>query len=119
MIIEAKNFILRPCKKEDKDSLIKNINDKTIYDNTSNIPYPYTNKDFFAWFNKNQKLKKQKKITVVHFNIISDNKVIGGIGIDKIDGYKGEIGYWIGKNYRNNGIATKAVHLVTNYGFKN
>ena len=118
MIIKSKRFVLRPCRKEDGKSLIENINDKTIYKNTSTIPYPYTKKDFRGWIKKNEKLKKEKKKTVVHFTIDVNGEAIGGVGIDHIDGYKGEVGYWIGSRFRNKGIITEAVKLVTNFGFK-
>ena len=117
-IIKSKNFILREYRKGDEKSLIENINDRYIYDMTSRIPHPYKLKDARKFINKCIKLRRQKKKTAVYFAIDINGEVIGGIGIDSIEIYKGEIGYWIGRKYRNKGIATKAVKLMTDFGFK-
>jgi [ribosomal protein S5]-alanine N-acetyltransferase len=47
-------------------------------------------------------------------SIVYDNRVIGGISY-KIEGHKAQIGYFIGKNWRNNGFATEAVMSIVNH----
>ena len=51
--IRSKQFILRPFRKGDEGSLIKNINNKKIARNTLRIPYPYKKKDARFWINHN------------------------------------------------------------------
>ena len=109
--IKTKSFLLRPFHKGDEFSLAKNINDRDIGRNNLHIPYPYTLKYAREW------IAKKSKQGGPHFAIVSGNEVIGGIGL-KLEGHKAEVGYWLGKKYRNRGITTKAVSLITNYGFK-
>ncbi|HDZ54174.1 MAG TPA: N-acetyltransferase [Candidatus Nealsonbacteria bacterium] len=115
--IHSKQFILRPLRKGDEESLTKNINSKKIARNTLRIPYPYKKKDARFWINHNLKLQKKKKRTEINFAIDINGKIIGGIGLDKIEVHKAEIGYWLGEKYWGQGIMTFAVKLVTKYAF--
>ncbi len=57
----------------------------------------------------------------VTFAVDYKGELAGCIGLVKqTDVYKltAEIGYWIGEPYRGLGIATKAVELITEYGFR-
>ena len=118
MIIKSKRFTLRPYRKGDEHSLVDNINDWNIYKYTCNIPHPYTIKIAKWWINKNLKLFKSKNTNEVNFAIDVDGKVVGGIGFKDISPkHKAEIGYWIGKKYRNIGLITEAVRVVTDFGF--
>lgn len=116
-ILYSKKFRLRAFKKGDEGSLIENINNKKIERNTSRIPYPYKSKDARFWINHNLKLRRKKKKTEINFAVDIEGKVVGGIGLDKIDGHKAEIGYWLGEKCWGQGIMTSAVKLVTRYAF--
>ncbi len=115
-IIRSKRFILRPFKKGDEISLRDNISNKKIYRNTLVIPYPYTLKDAQEWIKKNLKEAKIKKPAMVNFAIDIGGEVAGSIGFSKIEGYKAEIGYWLGEKYWNRGIMTEAIRLMTKFG---
>ena len=117
-IIKSKKFILRPFKRGDESSLKENINSKKIYQNTLNIPYPYTLKDAKDWIAKNLKEMKKRKPNMINFAIDINGEVVGGIGLNKIEGHKAEIGYWLAEKYWGQGIMTQAVKLVTEFGFK-
>lgn len=117
-VIRSKKFILRPIRKGDEDSLIENINDPTVARNTLRIPYPYKMKDARQWINRNEKLNEKKKKTEVNFSIVVEGKVVGSVGLDNIEGHKAEIGFWLGKNYRRQGITTAAVKMIARYGFE-
>ena len=52
---------------------------------------------------------------------IEDNKMIGTVGLEKIDSINrtATLGIFIGdKNYRNNGYGTEAIKLILEYGFR-
>ena len=118
-VIKSRYFILRPFKKGDEAGLIKNINNKIIYRNTSHIPYPYTLKDAREWIGKNSKELKKKKPKQINFVIDINNEVAGAVELDHIEEkHMAEIGYWLGKRYWNKGIMTQAVKLVTKFGFE-
>jgi len=117
-IIKSKRFTLRSFKKGDEESLMNNINNRIIARNTLRIPYPYKLKDARSWINHNLTLVRKKKKTKVNFAIVMNNEIIGGVGLDKIQGHSSEIGYWLGEKYWGQGIMTEAVKLVTKYGFE-
>ena len=115
-ILKSRRFILRPYRKGDEPSLIKNINHKSVSRYLKRVPYPYTKKDAAAWLRRLRTYTKTK--TAVPFAIDINGKVIGGIGLENIEGHKAEIGYWLGKKYWGKGIMTEAVKLITNFAFK-
>ena len=118
MIIKTKKFTLRLYKKSDIVNLQKNVNDKEIYRYTLRIPYPYTLKDAKNFIDKNLKIQKIKKKSVINFAIDMKNEVIGGISLENIEGHKAEIGYWLARKHWNKGIMTDAVRKVSDLGFK-
>ncbi|OGO01735.1 MAG: hypothetical protein A2Y72_02905 [Chloroflexi bacterium RBG_13_53_26] len=115
--IDAGRFILRPYREGDEDSLIENINNIEIARSTLRIPHPYTKRDACFWIDHNLRLGMLKDRSEIHFAIDMNGRVIGGIGLEKIDGCQAEIGYWLGETYWGQGIMTSAVHLVTGYAF--
>lgn len=118
MQIKGNKINLRPMKISDVDSIVENINDKLIARYTQRLPYPYHKKDAIG-FIKQQKIKKNTKLNLG----IEDNntkKIIGGIGLDKID-YKNKsavLGYWLGKKYWGKKIMSEASKLILNHAFK-
>lgn len=117
-VIKSKNFILRPYRRRDAESLAKNINNKKIFRNTANIPYPYTLRDAKKWIVRNMKERKKKKPVMINFVIDVNGEVAGSVGFHKIEGHKAEIGYWLAEKYWGRGIMTEAVKLITRFGFK-
>ena len=107
---------IRPLKLSDKAELAEHANNKKIWDNLRDyIPYPYTESDaeFFIKLTKEENPKQT-------FGIEYKGKISGVVGlvIQKDVYHKtAEIGYWIGEPFWGNGIATKAVELITKYGF--
>lgn len=107
---------IRHLKLSDKAELAKLANNKKIWDNLrDHIPFPYKESD--AEFFIDLTNKEDPKQT---FGIEYKGKLSGVIGlVIQKDVYKksAEIGYWIGEAFWGNGIATKAVELITEYGF--
>ena len=98
-VIRTKKFILRPFKRGDEISLVKNINSKKIAKYTLRIPYPYTLKDASSWVLQNSKLWRKKVKSSLNFAIDIGGEVVGGIGLNKIEGHEAELGYWLGEKY--------------------
>ena len=107
---------LRSLIDDDASTLAKLANNKKIWDNLRDImPYPYSVDNAIFFIN----LVKQEDPQVT-FGIEYKGALCGVIGlVAQQDVYKktAEIGYWIGEPYWNKGIATRAVNLVTSYGF--
>lgn len=105
----------------DKSDLIYHINDIDVAINTLTIPYPYTVADADFYFNLIQELDlKYGKPT--SFAIRFNGKLIGGIGrlvSYGIDSHKDEIGYYLGKDFRNKGIMTAVVKAFSDFLHQN
>lgn len=116
--IKAKDFLLRQFKKGDETSLRQHINHKDIYRNTLRIPYPYTPKHARDWIKRCVEQEKKKEQKLTSFAIDINGQVVGSVSLSDINQkHKAELGYWLSKKYRNKGIMTQAVKLVSRYGF--
>lgn len=110
------HFSLRPFTITDLDSLVKYANNPTIANNlTDKFPYPYTkeNGKMFIEF-------ATKNIPTNIFAIDINGEVCGGIGIhpqEDVHRKNAELGYWLAEPFWGNGIITKAIIQIVEYGF--
>lgn len=117
-VIKGTKFILRPFKEGDEKSLVKNLNNKNISKNLSDLPFPYRLKDAKSWIEINLKEYKNKKPKIICFVIDVGNNVVGSIAFhDIVPGHKATIGYWLSEDYWGQGIMTEALRLITEFGF--
>ena len=111
------SYLLRPWKRGDEYSLVKHANNKKIWDNLrDSFPYPFTIEEATKWIDKSLFIDPP-----INFVIEIDKQAVGGIGIVvKYDVYKknAELGYWLGEQYWNLGIMTRAVKETIKYTFK-
>jgi [ribosomal protein S5]-alanine N-acetyltransferase len=111
------NIILRPLEINDASVLAGMANNINIWNNVRDfMPYPYTLQD--AW---NFIAMCETEDMVTTFGIEYKGNLAGVIGLSlQGDIYKhaAELGYWIGEDYWNLGIASSAVGLIVQYGFE-
>jgi len=121
-ILKGKDFILRHVRMSDLESYHKNLNDRTIAKMMMSLPYPCSLNCAKKEILSNLKQYKERKPTKEAFIIDIDGKSIGKLSIKDISygflKHKAELAYWIGRKYRNKGIMTEAVKLITKYAFK-
>jgi [ribosomal protein S5]-alanine N-acetyltransferase len=101
----------------DKADLIYHINDIDVEKNTLTIPQPYSEADADFYFNLVKENDKNYGIPT-SFAIRFEGKLIGGIGrlvSYGINSHKDEIGYYLGKDYRNQGIMTPVVKAYSDF----
>lgn len=115
--MQNEKVFLRRLSKDDAEAIASMANDKDIYASTLNIPYPYSIDDANFWLELQEKQFEENR--AYNFAIISkvDNAIVGVIGLNKGSANKGELGYWIGKKYWNQGYATSATSLLLSYAF--
>lgn len=117
--LKTERLLLRSFELLDAQRVRKLAGDKAIADTTLNIPHPYKDGMAEEWILTHQPKFEAGKF--VNFAIIlkSIQKLIGSIGliIDKRFN-RGELGYWIGKEYWNQGYCTEAARAVLEYGFR-
>jgi [ribosomal protein S5]-alanine N-acetyltransferase len=118
-VFKTKRLILRHIKKEDAESIVSEVSDKTIHRNTLSMPYPYTLKDAKDWIGRNLKRYKDRDVKDYVLAIEIDGKFAGAVGIHKIVfGHKASLGYWLGRKYWGKGYMSEAVKLIMGVAFK-
>ena len=120
MEIPIKNqWSLTEIVPSDKPALIKYISDKEIADNTMTIPYPYTEKDADWWLNHIEENNKQWGQQTQWAIRSPEGEFSGSIGImlskSPIFKHRVEIGYWMGKPFRNQGITSAAIKALSDH----
>jgi RimJ/RimL family protein N-acetyltransferase len=108
--------LLREWSRGDEPSLVRHANNRDVWVNLrDSFPFPYTIGDAKSWI----RLASTQALNQV-FAIDVGGFAIGAIGLrpgEDIARFSAEIGYWLGEEYWNRGIATEAVKAVTEYGF--
>lgn len=121
MVIETERLILRKPRISDWQDIVEGIGNYDVCKWLFNTPYPYIKKDAIGFINKkikkwNQKIKDDYTFFI---ELKSEKKVIGAIGIHRIDNFSmvGETGSWINKKYWRNGYITEAKIAVNDFAF--
>jgi RimJ/RimL family protein N-acetyltransferase len=122
MKLTTKRLVLRPLKNSDKKSIVENINDLDVTKWLLVVPHPYTSKDAKDWIKHNKMKWKKKKKDDYSFGVElkEERRIIGGIGIHKIDKFQGkaDIGYWLGKKYWGQKYGSEALKAILDFTFK-
>jgi RimJ/RimL family protein N-acetyltransferase len=111
------HFTLRPFKTDDVESLVSCANNPNIaMFMTDQFPYPYSIEKGKAF------IENATKDNPLHiFAIDIDGKASGGIGIhpqEDIQSKNAELGYWLAEPFWGQGIMTRAIIEMLDYGFK-
>lgn len=116
MELKAKGLKIRPFDESDAKVLAELCNNRKIWNNLRDyIPSPYTEADAHAFIQHCRQESPQYTFAIEY-----NGRFVGSIGlVRQTDVYRmsAEIGYWIGEPYWRQGIATRAVRLITGYGF--
>jgi RimJ/RimL family protein N-acetyltransferase len=116
-ILKDQDVALRKFKQNDAIRMQELANNEKISINLRDaFPHPYTLSDAKDFI---ENCLSQDPITT--FAIEYEGEYVGNIGLGQgSDVYRksAEIGYFIGEPYWNKGITTKAVNLITKYGFE-
>lgn len=117
MNLKNDNVSLRKFKESDAPRLAELANNEKIARNLRDgFPYPYNLED--ARYFIKRCIEQKPALT---FAIEYNGEYVGNTGLlIGLDVYRksAEIGYFIGEPYWNKGITTKAVNLITEYGFR-
>ncbi|MBN2853605.1 MAG: GNAT family N-acetyltransferase [Clostridia bacterium] len=101
----------------DAKSVQKLAGEKEIYETTLNIPHPYEDGMAESWIGTHiEHFKEKKSLTLAIINK-KDKQLIGAIGLSFMRYNKAEIGYWIGKDFWDQGFCTEAGKALVDYAF--
>jgi ribosomal-protein-alanine N-acetyltransferase len=119
--IKTKRLILRSAKINDAAYITQNVHNLDVARYTANIPFPYSIKNAKYFIKLCRKQESQKPC--INLNLVIEiqslKKVIGCIGLIRIDHFTGkaDIGYWLGKDYWRQGIGFEAVNALIKFAF--
>jgi len=112
-------FTLRKWQKTDAESVALVANNKKIADKLRNaFPFPYSQEDAEFFVNM---CMNADETTDLFLAIDVGGKAVGSIGVFvKNDVYckSAELGYWLGEEYWNNGIVSKAIMQICKLAFE-
>ena len=117
--IQLERLILRPFSLDDAKVVQELAGDKYIAEMTLYIPHPYEDGIAEQWIEThidNFKEDRSLELAIVHKE---EKYLIGAIsiGCNKKFGH-GELAYWIGRKYKNNGYCTEAAKGIVRYAFE-
>jgi len=112
-------ILLRKLRRLDAPALAKAAHDREIYRNTW-IPFPYTLDDAYDFIKKAEKFWEEG--TAYPFTIVwkETGEIAGGIGLQILSRRhaSAELGYWIARKRRRQGVVSEAIALTLAWGFE-
>lgn len=118
IIIDDGYFLSAGATAKEIDDLVTQINDIEVYNGTLRIPHPYTKSDG-EYYLKMATERKEEFGHAMNWQIrTKEGRWIGGISLHGFYGknsHRDEIGYWLGKEYRNKGIMSKVLPAFAKY----
>ncbi len=117
--LETERLVLRPFTLADAPQVQTLAGEKDIASTTANIPYPYPDGAAEEWIGKHAENFATGQAVELAITRQEDGALVGAIGLMLTPAEdRGEMGYWIGKPYWNQGYATEAGKSLLQYGFE-
>ncbi len=110
--IKTARLVIKKPADKDKHALVEQINDWEVVKWLADVPHPYTLADAAEWLDLTRKEE-------LRLNIFLEDKLIGGVALEKKDDTDYELAYWLGRKYWGQGFATEAAGNLLAYGVKN
>ena len=111
-------LILRPFKLIDAKQVQILAGDKQIASTTLLIPHPYPDGAAEDWIASHKEKYDSGRGAYFAITLKEKGKLIGAMNLlGIVESHRGELAYWIGVPYWNNGYCTEAAEAVLRYGF--
>lgn len=121
MRLETERLILREWQNEDREDLIEGLSNIEVSKWLAYIPYPYTEDDAGAWISYCINSAATDKSNFYYFavELKSENKVIGGTSLEKINRLQGTAsgGIWLNEKYHGHGFGIEAFNKRIDFAF--
>jgi [ribosomal protein S5]-alanine N-acetyltransferase len=123
MRLETKRLILRDWKKSDVGDLVGGLDNLDVSRWLAFVPHPYTEKDAKTWVEfciKNAKAGSSRRSYEFAIELKSERKVIGGVGLERINPIHGTAGggIWLNAKYQGNGYGSEAFREKIRFAFE-
>lgn len=113
MKLETKRLILREWRDTDVEDIIEGLNNLNVAKWLAFVPHPYTKRDAENWINycvESDNNGNERSSYEFAIELKVENKVIGGVSLDRINSFQGTAGggIWISEKYHSHGYGTEA-----------
>ena len=115
---ETDRLVLRPLERADRDAMVALLNDWEVVRYTARVPYPYTQDHAEAWLAELEVNRAAGTEIVLAVIDRASAEFIGEVGfeVDR-DRREGVLGFWLGRRYWGQGLATEAVDAALGLAF--
>lgn len=117
-VLNTNRLTLRPFRMEDAPDVRQLAGDIAVAATTLNIPHPYEEGLAEAWIATHREKVENGEMVVYAVTLRDSDKLVGAISIAMKEHDRGEMGYWIGKPYWNQGYATESARAMIALGFE-
>jgi len=113
-------IVLRPWERRDVTAVAAACQDPEI-PRWTRVPEPYGESEARSWFEQEAEQRaggEQLGLLIVD---PGNGRLLGSVGIVHVDQREGrcELGYWMARDSRGRGLATRAVRLLSGWAFEN
>jgi ribosomal-protein-alanine N-acetyltransferase len=117
--LHTNRLLLRPFVLEDAAEVQRLAGEKIIADMTAAVPHPYLDGMAESWIATHQDAYEANKELTLAITCKAEEKLIGAISLLSISAphQRAELGYWVGKDYWNQGFCSEAAKALINFGF--
>lgn len=103
----------------DADDVQRLAGDRAVADTTLNIPHPYEDGRAEKWISNHADWFDCGEQAVFAITLQAGGSLIGAIGLRlRREDAKAELGYWIGREFWNQGYCTEAAEAIVRFGFE-
>jgi ribosomal-protein-alanine N-acetyltransferase len=116
--LKTERLILRPFEMSDAPRVKLLVGDRAIADTTLNIPHPYEDGMAEQWIRTHKEGFEKGELANFAIILKENNTLTGAIGlVINQRWHRAELGYWIAKDFWNQGYGSEAAERVLEYGF--
>jgi len=108
---------LRPLRTGDLDDIVTGCNDPLVQRFVP-LPGPYTRDHAVAWITERVPADRAAGGIQLAIADPATDRLLGAVGIQRVQGTSGEIGYWVAPWGRGRGAATAATRALTAWAFQ-
>ncbi len=112
-------LLLRPFTLADAPEVQRLAGNREVASTTLRIPHPYKDGMAEEWIATHAaKFARSEGISLA-ITLRATGMLVGAIGLEIFQEHsKAELGYWIGRDFWGQGLATEAARVLVNYGFQ-
>ncbi|MFM1816568.1 MAG: hypothetical protein RLZ98_3263 [Pseudomonadota bacterium] len=110
--LQTARLLLRPLTTRDAEAVALHAGDFDVARMTARIPHPYSITEAFRWISS---IAEEEFVRGIAYE--GDIVGVAAYARDGENASEAEIGYWIGKPFWGQGIATEAAHAVALHAF--